>query len=536
MSEKGLRVLAFDIGTTGAKTCVFEVGSRLTLLGSAAQQYPLRILPGGGAEQDPADWWRAMCATARHALGNAGLSAESIHAVSFCSQMQGLVLVDHDGSPVRPAMSYMDQRAVKQWKRGIASGLKISGLNARRTVASIIRTGGASASVKDPVWKYRWVRENEPESFKRIYKWLDVKEYLLFKCTGRALMTEDSANATFLFDTRKGRLCWSRRLLTLFEVEPDHMPEVVPCTSVAGTLTHDAASDLGLPDGIPVVGGGGDLTMMALGCGCVGPGDTHIYIGTSGWVSRVLSNRAVDLDHFMGSVLSARPGMYNYIGEQETSGKCLEWVRDHLALDEIGVYPEGRTITDDPESGFKSLLEYMDRVVAETEPGAGGVIFTPWLHGNRSPFEDSCARGMFFNIGLETGKRMLIRAVVEGIVYHTAWLLECIERRTGQVARVRLAGGGALSDTTCTTLADVTGKSVEAMESPQNAGASGAAPPCGIALGTIPDWKTGAELVPVRKVYRPNPSHAAVYGRGLEVYKRLYEANRKNFAALNAGR
>jgi xylulokinase len=529
-----LLVLAYDIGTTSAKTCLFELGAALRLVGSASQRYAIRILPSGGVEQDPDDWWNAMRTTTGDVMTRTGVSSESVGAVSFCCQMQGLVLVDAEGRALRPAMSYMDQRAGAQWKRGIASGLRISGLNARKVLHSLLVTGGASASVKDPVWKYAWVKENEPEVFRRVRAWLDVKEYLLLRCTGSTMMTEDSAHATFLYDTRPGRRGWSRPLLRNFGVEPAHMPPVVPCTAVVGALTRDAASQLGLREGTPVIGGGGDLTMMAVGCGCMAPGDTHVYVGTSGWVSRVVQGRVVDLDHFMGSVIAARPGCYNYIGEQETSGKCLEWVRDHLALDEIGVYLENRQAHDKPDSGYASLLEYLDHVIEETEAGSGGVIFTPWLHGNRSPFEDPNARGMFFNIGLETGKRNLIRAVVEGIAYHKRWILECIEQKTSRVEKLRFAGGGAISDSTSQILADVTGKTVQPVKNPQNAGAAGAALLCGVALGRIPSFDAAAALVPIRRTFEPDARRAAVYARGFEVFKRLYRSNKESFARLNA--
>ena len=534
MMTDPLLVLAYDIGTTSAKTCLFALGSDLTLVGSASRSYPIRILPSGGVEQDPDDWWNAMVVTTLDVLTRSGVSAESVGAVSFCCQMQGLVLVDAVGRALRPAMSYMDQRAGAQWSSGIASGLRIAGLNARRVLHSLLVTGGASASVKDPVWKYAWVKENEPEVFRRVHAWLDVKEYLILRCTGNAIMTEDSANVTFLYDTRPGRRGWSRPLLRSFGVEPDHMPPVVPCTATVGALTRDAAQQLGLREGTPVIGGGGDVTMMALGCGCVAPGDTHVYVGTSGWVSRVVQRRTVDLDHFLGSVIAARPGCYNYIGEQETSGKCLEWVRDHLALDEIGVYLESTRAHDRPDSGYASLLGYLDHVIEETQAGSGGIIFTPWLHGNRSPFEDPYARGMFFNIGLETGKRNLIRAVVEGISYHKRWILECMEQKTSRVEKLRFAGGGAVSDSTSQILADVTGKPVEAVQSPQNAGAAGAALLCGVALGRIPGFEAAAALVPVRKTFAPSAGRAAVYARGFEVFKRLYRSNKENFALLNA--
>jgi len=528
-----LLVLAYDIGTTSAKTCLFAVDGTLSLLASASHSYALTLLPGGGVEQNPNDWWQAMIESTREVLARTGTPPSAIQAVSFCCQMQGLVLVDEQGKALRPAMSYMDQRAVEQWRRGMASGLRIAGLNARRLLSSILLTGGASASVKDPVWKYAWVRENEPEVFARVHKWLDVKEYLLLRCTGRFLMTADSANATFLYDTRRNRGAWSRRLLAQFGVDPRHMPEVIQSTAIAGKITEAAARELGLAAGTPVVGGGGDVTMMALGCGCVAPGDTHVYVGTSGWVTQIIDKRRVDLDHFIGPLVAARAGSFNYIGEQETSGKCMEWVRDHLAMDEIGVYLDARRVDAAPEGRFTSLLGYLDHVVQETEPGSGGAIFTPWLHGNRSPFEDPYARGMFFNIGLDTGKRALIRAVVEGIAYHKRWILECIEQRAYTTSRVRFAGGGAVADGTCQVLADVTGKKVEAMANPQNAGAAGAALGAGIALGSIPSFEAASEMVLVRKTYNPNAATRDIYEKGFSVFKQLHEANKRSFELLN---
>jgi xylulokinase len=410
----------------------------------------------------------------------------------------------------------------------------VEGLNARRLLLSLYYTGGASASVKDPVWKYLWVKENEPELFARVHAWLDVKEYLVQRCTGRLAMTEDSANATFLYDSRQGRGRWSTTLLKAFGVERRHMPTVVPSTATVGCLSPRAAAELGLVAEVTVVAGGGDVTMMAVGCGCVAPGDTHVYVGTSGWVSQVMSRRAVDVTHFIGPLPAARPGYYNYVGEQETSGKCLEWVRDHLALDEIGVYLGAKSIHDHPDSQYATLLDYLDHVVKETEPGSGGAIFTPWLHGNRSPFEDPYARGMFFNIGLSTGKRKLIRAVVEGIAYHSRWILECIEHGSRTVDTLRFAGGGAVSDNTSQILADVTGKRVESVVNPQNAGAAGAALLCGIALGRVDGFEAAAAMVPVRRTYVPQPDNAKVYNRGYAVYTRLHETNKRSFALLNA--
>jgi xylulokinase len=528
-----VHVIACDIGTTGAKACLYAVGKEATLIASASAEYPLRLLADGGVEQDPTDWWKAVCADTRTLLADSGKFRADIKGIAFCCQMQGLVLVDSAGDPVRPAMSYMDQRAGAQKRAGIEKGLTIAGLNARKLLPSLLIAGGVSASVKDPVWKYHWVREREPEVFRKVHKWLDAKEYLVHKCTGRFAMTPDSANATFLYDTRPGRAGWSPGICRLFDVDPSHLPEVIRPAEIAGPLLAGAAEQMGLAPGIPVFGGGGDLSLVALGSGAVGVNDTHVYMGTSGWVSAVTDRRVVDTDSFIASILGAQEGRYNYISEQETSGKCLEWVRDHLALDEIGVYLQHRTVADDPERRYATLFELLDETIQAVPPGAGGVIFTPWLRGNRSPFEDPAARGMFFNIGLETGKRHMVRAVAEGIALHGKWQLAAIRRKVPARGPVRFVGGGARSDAMAQIMADVLEEAVEPVVSPQNAGALGAALLCASGLGALGSLEDARRLVPARGCFEPGGERSKIYRERFLVFQDLYKRNRQGFRALN---
>lgn len=188
-----------------------------------------------------------MGETSREVMWKTGVDPGLIRGVSFCCQMQGLVVVDSSGRALRPAMSYMDQRGLEQQRKGLRHGLTVEGMNLPKLLTSLRLTGGVSASVKDPLWKYKWVEDEEPEIFSKIHKWLDVKEYLLFRCTGNFVMTHDSANATFLYDTRPGHLGWSRRICRLFGVNPNHLPPVVGSTDSAGPLTPGAAKALGLP-------------------------------------------------------------------------------------------------------------------------------------------------------------------------------------------------------------------------------------------------------------------------------------------------
>ncbi len=194
--------ISYDIGTTGVKTCLFEVEKDIKLLGCEQKGYSLFVLENGGVEQDADEWWQAMCDTTQELLISTKIKAEEISGLSFCSQMQGIVLVDEQGQALRRPMSYMDQRARKEIKEGIAHGLQIAGANIFKLLRSLRITGAVSSSVKDPVWKYKWVENKEPEIFKKVYKWLDVKEYLICRCTNKFVMTEDTAYSTFLYDTR----------------------------------------------------------------------------------------------------------------------------------------------------------------------------------------------------------------------------------------------------------------------------------------------------------------------------------------------
>jgi xylulokinase len=524
-------VLAADLGTTGCKTCLYRIGERLELMGSALAEYPLMMTADGGAEQAVDDWWDALCASTREVLSKTAHPPDAIQGMAFCCQMQGSIHVDREGRALRNPMTYLDGRAVRQMQASLGHGLlRISGLNAFKALTTLRITGGVAATPKDPLWKYHWVRENEPEIFQQTDKWLDVKDYLILRCTGQLSMTRDSAHATFLYDTRAGRERWHSGLCKTYGVDMDHLPPVVAATQVVGLLSRASAGALGLAPDIPVFGGGGDLTMAAIGSGCMDLYDTHIYVGTSGWVVSNVDRRMVDIANFMASIIGAIPDRYNYVGEQETSGACLRWVRDHLALDEIGLYLEGET---DPAAQMDELYALLNRVVAQTRPGAGNLIFTPWLHGNRAPREDALARGMFFNIGMSTGKRQMIRAVLEGVAFHKRWILEAMEKKIPRRERIVFVGGGAKSQVWCRIMADVLGREIVTVKHPQDIGTAGAALVCGVGLGKITSYEAAKPMIPMGERYAPDRDHRAVYDRSYKVFKSLYQQNRKLFRSLN---
>ena len=472
-----------------------------------------------------------MINTTKKVVVESGIDTAKIDGISFCSQMQGLVLVDKDGIPVRRAMSYMDQRARKELKKYMAHGVQIAGGNAAKVLKSLAITGAASLSVKDPVYKYLWVKDNEPENFRNVHKWLDVKESLIARMTGEFVMTEDSAFATLLYDLKNK--CWSPQICKMLHVNMDHLANIIKCTDKVGGLTEKAASELGLKVGTMVFGGGGDATLIGVGAGAVKLHDTHVYMGTSGWVSTVVDKSIVDTGAMIAATVGARPGYFNYFAELETAGKCVEWVKDHLALDEIGIYLKKTDVAEDMESQYTNLYQYMSEVTQSVPTGSNGVIFTPWLHGNRCPFEDPNSRGMFFNISLETGKSELIRSVVEGVCLHLRWFLETEEKKTETSQIVRFVGGGALADSTSQILADCLGRTVETVPSPQNVGAVGAAVIVAVGLGIISSIDDAGKLIKADKIFKPNHENKAVYDKNFKAYKEIYKSNKHIFEILN---
>lgn len=523
--------LAYDIGTTGVKTCLFEIGDQIRLLADANEGYELYILPDGGAEQDPDEWWEAMRKTTAAVFSKTKVKPEQVDGISFCSQAQGLVLVDKNGRHVRRAMSYMDQRAREERKELMAHGIQIAGASIPKLLISLAKTGAVAASVKDPVFKYNWVKNNESDNFEKVHKWLDVKEALIARMTGKFIMTEDSAFGTLLYDIHKK--CWSQEVCKILHVDMRHLAKIVKSTDAVGGLTKQAAEELGLKEGTLVYGGGMDASLIGVGAGAVNKHETHVYMGTSGWVSTVVDKSIVDASAMIAAVVGARPGYYNYFAELETAGKCLEWVKNHLALDEIGIYLKKTDVAEDMESKFTNLYQYLSSVIEKVPAGSDGVLFTPWLHGNRCPFEDPNVRGMFYNLSIETGKSEMIRAVVEGVCMHMRWMLETHEKKTKTSNVIRFVGGGALNDSTSQILADCTGRVVETVANPQNVGAVGAAVVVAVGLGVIDSIAEANKLIDADKRFEPNKANKAVYDKMFAAYKEIYAANKKIFKMLN---
>lgn len=509
-----VKVITYDVGTTGMKACMFNISAEdsVQYIAGETEGYELHVLKNGGVEQEPDDWWQSMAVATKKLLEKTGIAKEEIKGISFCSQFQTVVMVDENGTPLHRGMSCMDSRADKQLKACMNTGIKVEGLNIFKVLKYMKITGAVSASAKDPAWKYLWIKENEPETFAKTYKWLDAKEYLTCRATGKMAASKDDAGGTFLYDVHNN--CWSPTLCKMLGINMDHLPEICDSTDEVGKLLPKAAEELGLAPGIPVISGGSDVSLCSVGAGCVNVGDVLVYSGTSGWVATTVDKLHLDLGNLIGALVGADPTTYNYVAEVETSGKCIEWVKDRM---------------DQLHMSYEEMIDY----VQESPAGSNGVIFSPWMHGNRCPFDDANSRGVFFNLDITTKGSDLMKAVIEGVCMHMLWLLEATETKFKTNPAIRFSGGSAIAPFICQVMADVLGRDVETIENPRQVGAMGAAALMAVSFGMLDDIKDIKKIIKVSNTYKPNPENHAVYQKLLPVFKDLYKNNKKSFAALN---
>jgi len=506
-------VMAFDIGTTMIKSSLVNAHT-LEIEASRASRVEVLYPKEGWAEQEPDALWASVAEASRATLAESGVDPGSIIGLVFGAHMAGVLPVDGEGRPLRNMMIWLDERAAglpEEIWRGFP---KVAGYNLFKLLKFLRITGGApSKTGKDPISKIIWLRENEPDVYRATFKFLDVKGYLINRATGAFITSPDEANLTWLADTRGGQAKWSESLLKDFDIPLEAMPEIKLATDVAGELKPEAAEDLGLKPGTPVVVGAGDITVAAVGSGAVGEGELHIYIGTSDWVAGHVSERKTDVSHYIGSLLSAIPGKYLLIAEQEVASAALEWLMDM--------------------AGLKGKYDEVEELVREAEPGAGNLIFMPWFYGERAPIDDPYVRGGLLNISLDHGRGELFRAVMEGVAFNVRWAYQYMEKLVGRKEQVNLIGGGALFDIWCQILADVLRREVRRMAYPQEAGVRGAAAIAAVGLGVFESFEEAVSRFAVEKIFKPDPERAKVYDWLFDFFVEAYKRTKRLYRALN---
>lgn len=516
-------VLTADFGTGGVKVAV--VDRSLSLVAVAVEDYPLHRPVPMGAEQAPADWWSALVRAVADLRTRVPDLADRLGAVSLTAQMCGVVCVDAQGRPLRPAIIWLDKRAAEINRSIIAGFPEVMGYNVPRMLMWLrIANGGPSKNGMDPPAKMVWLRRHERELWEATHKVLDVRDWLVHRATGRFATTADAANLTWLMDTRPGREGWSKRLLHHVGVPVERLPEIVEGTAVVGPLTPRAAAELGLSADVPVVAGCGDVAAAALGSGAIGDGEMHVYAGTSSWVGGFLPDRRVSIAHSYATVTSPIGYRPLLIATQETCGGALHWLNEVLAG------PNGNI-----ESDVGDLL------AAAAPRDRDDPLFLPWLAGERCPIDDHRLRGTFLGLGFGHRRETLIRAVVDGTVLNLAWALDVVGRERGvrTEGAIPLVGGVAQSPVFAQALADAVGRPV-VVSTPRFAGLVGAAALAAPAVGWAADPWTA--LAAARRgdavEYRPDAAGRAL----LALRRREFDAARRaavpwyrrRFAAIEA--
>lgn len=528
-------VLAIDLGTGGPKAAVLSASGRVV----AHAFVPVRtdLTDDGGAEQSPEEWWEAITSSARQALAQSGVAPERVVGIGCTSQWSGTVAVGDDGRAVGPAIIWMDSRGASAVREAMRGALNVQGYSASKLARWVRRTGGIpSLSGKDPVGHIHFLRTQRPEVYGAAALFLEPVDYLNLRLTGLARASHDSITVHWVTDNRNiDDVTYDDGLVRLAGLERDKLPDLVPTGSVLGGLDASAAAELGLVAGTPVVAGTGDLHSAAVGSGAVTDFAGHLYIGTSSWISCHVPFKKTDALTNIASIPSGIPGRYLVADEHETGGACLTWLRDNLLYPDDALDPGGPGSPGRPGAPGDFFAALND-VAAAVPVGAHGVLFTPWLNGERSPVDDHTIRGGFHNLSLSSSRADMVRAVFEGVALNSAWLLGAVEKFCKRpFDSLAFVGGGANSDLWSQIHADATGRSIRQIEDPVLANVRGAGLLTHLALGNLTlDDIPG--IVAVRATYEPDPAAAPVYTELRKEFVNLYEKTKGIHKRLNGRR
>lgn len=500
-------LLGIDLGTTGVKAALFDAEDG-RVIADAFVDYALYHPHPGWAEQNPSEWWDATISAIRTCLADGakqGASAEDVRGLGLSGQMHGVVLLDRDQQVLRPCIIWADQRSEEQC-RWITE--KVGASNLIQYVSNPALTGFSAP-------KLLWIRDNEPEIFARAQTMLLPKDYIRYRLTGVLAMEISDAAGTCLLDVKHGQ--WSQEVLAALELNPSLLPPVVPAAAASGTITREVADLTGLHAGTPVAGGGADNACGAVGNGVVEPGLALISVGTSGIVLAHSNSPQVDTSGPVPRVHTfnhAVPNAWYLMGVTQGAGLSFRWLRDNIGLPERAL--ERWTGID--------AYELLAKEAASVPAGSEGLLFLPYLQGERTPHLDANARGGWIGLTASHDRRHLVRSVLEGVAFSLKDCYAIIQEQGLQLKQVRATGGGAKSPLWRQIIADVLGVELvitNASEGP----AFGAALLAGVAGGVYGSVQEAcAQTVRVVQRTEPNKDVADVYAQTYETYKALYPA------------
>ncbi len=476
-------ILAHDLGTTGNKATLFDDAGNL--VARHLENYPVAYPQANWAEQDPADWWRAICLSTRALLAESRISPREIAAVCFSGQMMGIVPTDSTGEPLRPAIIWADQRAVAE----------ADFITERCGFTRTYQLTGHRVSPAYLAAKILWVKRHQPEIYARTYKFLCAKDYIVFKLTGHLVTDYSDASGSNVFDL--AQRAWSADLLAEMGLDVAQLPDVHASTDIVGEVTRAAAEETGLVPDTPVVIGGGDGPCAAVGAGVVAPGDAYCYIGSSAWIGLASDVPMLDPQMRIAVFHHLHPRLFAPTGSMQSAGGARDWF-------------------------IHVLGDSADADAANVPPGANGLIFLPYLIGERTPWWNPQARAAFVGLTMAHGRAEMARSVLEGVAFNLRLILDALESQGTTVPSVRLIGGGAKSDLWPQMLADVFARPIHLLSLVAEATSWGAAVAGGVGVGLYRDWNMAQEQARARAVIEPDAQNVARYAELVPLFQETY--------------
>lgn len=492
-------ILAHDLGTSGDKAVLFS--AKGAMVGSMQTGYGVFYERALWAEQDPQDWWNAVCISTKKLLSRYHIAAEDVKAVSFSGQMMGALPVDKNGEPLAKAIIWADMRAQRQ------SAMLREKIDDDRFYHITGHRNTASYGIQ----KAMWIKENMPEIYERTYKFLNAKDYMVYRLTGKFYTDCSDANSMDCLDLA-GR-AWSEEIVEASGVSYEKLPEIVESVFYVGDVTEKAAEETGLSVHTKVIMGAGDGVAANVGAGCVAPGKAYCCMGTSAWVASTSEKPVFDRERRIVCWTHAVPGLYSPNGTMQYAGGSYSWLKNTICVDE----------TRRAEAAGVSPYELMNREIGESKRGAGGVLFLPYLMGERAPKWNEDAKGVFYGITAKTTRQDMLRSVMEGIVMNLA---ECfsILRESADIGELTLIGGVAKSALWQSCIADIFGVRVNVPAYTEEANSIGAAVIAGVGSGLLKDFSAVEKFLPGKDRMESDREAHLFYERQMELFSGVYRA------------
>lgn len=521
-AKAGEYVLVIDLGTGGPKAGVINQEGHV----AACTFAPVRLLllPDGGAENDPAEWWSSIRGCVKKVLREAGVAPKDIIAVAVTAYWGVTVPVDEHGQPLMNAMSWMDKRGIP-YDHDIVKGFpNVQGYKLD-VLLKYVDKHGFPPSPGDALGHMLYIKHERPDVYKRTYKFFEPMDYINLRLTGRFAATQNTMIPMLVVDNRRlDRTEYDPWLVKMSTIDVDKFPELLPIDGILGTLTPEAAADLGLEPGTTVVCGVQDNSTSAVGAGSIGDAEPAVTMGTSGHMSFHLPFKKSDLAHTMATIPSGVKGSYLFWSDLGNNGRVLDSSLKMLL---------SPSDTLDPAEIPQEVYHHADRIAAAVPPGSGGVVFHNWFNGSLSPGQDEYLRGSFLNLSNSTSRSHLMRAVFEGISMNWRWLREPAEKFSKRTFHYwRLTGGGALSDVWAQIMADVVGIPMHRQANPRNHNVVGMGLLAFTRLGKL-KVEDIPGMVKFDRIFEPDLKNRAVYDDLYGYYTTARERIRPVLHAMN---